>query len=355
MKYDDITYETILERMIERVGDNYDKRESSIISYALRPAAVELALLYMEFDIILKETFGDTASRDNLILRAAERNVTPFPPTYSIVRGEFIPTELDIPMGSRFSIDELTFETFEKISPGQYKLKCEQLGSKGNNVSGTMIPIDYIEGLETVNLTELLIPGEDEEGTESIRERYSQTFDINSYGGNQEDYKQKTNAITGVGGTKVTPIWNGGGTVKLTILNSDYDKASTVLVEEVQKEIDPTQRGDGLGIAPIDHIVTVDTVNEIPVTISLTLTLDDTYTFENLKPTIETLIKEYLLEVRSKWSNQPYSIVRIAQIDTRILKLDGVIDITNTRINGVNGNLELTEYDIPVLGGVVND
>ena len=38
-----------------------------------------------------------------------------------------------------------------------------------------------------------------------------------SYGGNVTDYLTKTNSIAGVGSTKVTPIWDGGGTVKLTI------------------------------------------------------------------------------------------------------------------------------------------
>lgn len=48
-----------------------------------------------------------------------------------------------------------------------------------------MIPIDYIEGLETCYLTELLIPGEDEEATEDIRARYFDTFDTKPFGGNR--------------------------------------------------------------------------------------------------------------------------------------------------------------------------
>ena len=57
MAYEDITYEVILQRMLDKVSDNMDKREGSIIYDALAPAAVELQLMYIELDTILKETF----------------------------------------------------------------------------------------------------------------------------------------------------------------------------------------------------------------------------------------------------------------------------------------------------------
>lgn len=355
MVYEDVDYETILERMMDRVPDTFDKRESSVMYNALAPAAVELQLMYMEFDIILQETFGDTASRDYLIRRVAERGITPYSATFAVVKGEFAPSNLDVPIGSRFSIGDLNYVVTSKITNGQYQLQCEMVGSAGNELSGTLIPIDYIEGLETAVLSEILIPGEDEEDTELIRERYFQTFDTKPFGGNKKDYIQKTNAIPGVGSTKVTPVWNGGGTVKLTILNSDFDKASETLIQNVQKEIDPSKLSDGLGIAPIGHVVTVDTATNVTINIKLSLTFDDGYSFQTLETTISEVLEHYLMELRRDWSNQPYTIVRTAQIDTRILAISGVIDIANTRINGKNQNLELSVYEIPVFGGVSND
>ena len=59
-----------------------------------------------------------------------------------------------------------------------------------------------------------------------MRQRYFDSFDSKAYGGNVDDYLNKTNSLPGVGSTKVTPVWNGGGTVLLTILNSEYGKAS---------------------------------------------------------------------------------------------------------------------------------
>lgn len=352
MAYEDITYEVILQRMLDRVPNNMDKREGSIIFDALAPAAVELQLMYIELDTILKETFADTAQRDYLVRRAAERGIEPYEETYATLKGIFTPSSLEIPIGSRFSCNELNYVITSKIQDGEYQLQCETLGVDGNANFGDLIPIDYIQGLETAKLTELLIPGEDEEDVESLRERYFASFETKSYGGNKKDYIQKTNAIAGVGSTKVTPIWQGGGTVLLTILNSEYSKASNALIKAVQEEIDPTQDGTGMGIAPIGHIVTVQTVEEVPINVKATFGFDEGYSFNSLKSTIQNVISEYLLDLRKNWANQTSTVVRISQIETKILQIEGIIDIQNTKINGSTSNLTLTEYQVPIFGGV---
>lgn len=55
----------------------------------------------------------------------------------------------------------------ERIAKGQYKMQCETIGTAGNTLFGTLIPIEYIRGLSQAELTELLIPGEDEKGRNS--------------------------------------------------------------------------------------------------------------------------------------------------------------------------------------------
>ena len=67
--FQDISYKSILKRMLDRIPNNFDKREGSIIYDALAPCAMELMNMYISLNTVLKETFGDTASRDFLILR----------------------------------------------------------------------------------------------------------------------------------------------------------------------------------------------------------------------------------------------------------------------------------------------
>ena len=348
--YENVTYESILQRMLDKVPNNMDKREGSIIYDALAPAAVELQLMYIELDVIMNETFADTASRDYLIRRAKERGITPTPATYAVLKGVFTPTDIDL-LGKRFSCDALNYIAVEKIADGEYKMQCETLGVDGNANFGQMIPIEYVEGLKTAELTEILIPGEDEEDTEVFRNRYFDSFESHAFGGNIADYKQKTNDIPGVGSTKVTPVWNGGGTVLLTIINSEYKAASDELIQLVQETIDPTQDASGKGLAPIGHVVTVNSAEEVSVNVNTTIAYDSKYSLDSLEEQIEEVIENYLSELRKTWGDNESLIVRSSQIDARVLDIPGIVDIQNTTVNDVR-NFTVSQYQIPVMGGV---
>jgi len=351
--YEHLTYEMILQRMLDRIPNNVDKREGSVIWDALAPAAVELKLMYIEFDYIMNESFADTASRPFLIRRCAERGITPDPATNTILRGEFAPANIDM-TGRRFNMPSTntSYIVKEQISGGVYQVQCEALGTQGNRYLGTIIPIDHINGLQTAELTEILIPAKDEEDIESLRQKYFDSFTDKAFGGNQKDYLNKTNSIEGVGVTKVTPVWDGGGTVKLTILDAQYNRASDVLIDKVQQEIDPTQDAAGLGLAPIGHVVTVDTVTEKAVNITMEIVFAEGFSWNNISERATELIQDYLLNLRRTWAELNSLVVRLTQIETRILSITGVIDVGNTRINGVVDNLTLAAHEIPVLGGV---
>lgn len=356
--YEDVTYELILDRMLDRVlaqNPNIDTREGSIIYNALAPAAVELQNMYIQLDTILNESFADTQTRDYLIKRCAERGVNVEPATHAIRQGEFVPSTLEIEIGARFSLNLLNYVVTEKISNGVYKLQCETAGYDGNVESGALIPIEYIEGLETATLTDVLVPGEDEEDTEHLRQRYYDSLNSQAFGGNITDYKEKTNSLDGVGGVKVYPVWNGGGTVKLVIINSDFEKPSEVLVNSVQTIIDPTQnQGNGVGIAPIGHIVTVLGCNETVVNVATRITFQEGWNWEALKPYAEQAIDDYFKELASDWASLDNIIVRISQIEIRLLNLTGVLDIADTTLNGVAHNLTVEADNIPKRGNVTN-
>ncbi len=352
--YENVTYEGILKRMLAGIPDTMDKREGSVIYDALAPAALEIRMMYAELDQILDDCFADTASRGYLIRRAAERGLCPKEATYSILRAVCVPNSVEIPVGAKFTLNDLSYTAVEKITDGEYKVRCETVGSAGNKYFGEMTPVDYIQGLESVSIVELMIPGEDEEDTEVFRKRYLESFDSHAYGGNITDYIQKTNLIAGVGATKVTPAWNGGGTVLLTILDSEFNAAGSALIGRVQEQIDPRGDGGGSGIAPIGHVVTVNTAEEVRIDVTFDLVTDEGYTFDRLRSHIEEEIEGYLLDLRSEWHSHDNLAVRIAQIESRIMGLDGVVDIQNTRINGTESNIILTKYQIPV-PGVISD
>lgn len=395
--YEGQTQQAVLQRMLDRVSKKFDKREGSVVFDTHSPTSIELRNLYIELDTLIKNSYGDTASRQFLILRAHERGLTPTPETKAILKGEFTPADIDV-TGQRFNFDKLNYTVIEKIEDGVYQVECETAGAIGNRYLGMLVPIEYIEGLETAELTEVLIPGEDEEDTEVFRKRYFDSFDGKEFAGNEADYIKKSNAIAGVGSTKVTRVWNKdirpaemipsenvaawykgiigtldeetaawlstvytaaaeklltvGGTVLLTILNSEYDPASDLLLSVVQNYFDPPQEtGEGKGLAPIGHVVSVKSASPVAVNVQTNIVFDAGYGWDNLQTPIEEVISNYFLELRQAWQTSPYLVIRVSQIETRILTVQGVIDISDTAINGETRNLTLGRYEVPVFGG----
>lgn len=351
--YESLTYETILKRALGRVSLDVDKREGSILYDALAPAAVELAQMYLELDIILNETFADTASRKYLIKRAAERGISPYPASHAIVKGIF---NMAVPIGSRFILGEFSYSVQSLLSElsHSYRLICETSGSEPNHNFGKMEPIEYINGLERAELVELLIPGEEEEPTEQLRQRYFNSLNAQSYGGNQKDYIEKVSVLPGVGGVKVYPVWKGGGTVKLVIVDSNYKKPTDALIEAVQTAVDPvTNGGEGMGIAPIGHVVTVVGATEAIVNVQLSITYHQGWNWSALQEQAETVIQEYFSELNRNWSQVEKIIVRTSQIETRLLELSGILDIAHTKLNGIEENLVLKKEEIAVRGEIV--
>lgn len=394
--FQDITHEQIRQRMLSRVSDKLDKREGAVIYDALSPAAMELMAVYIELERIIGEAYGDTASRAYLILRCRERGISPFPAENAILRGEFSPSTVDV-VGKRFSLGELNYTVERKIADGVYEVKCETAGIIGNQFLGELIPIDYVDGLESAALSAVLIPGEDEEDTEALRKRYFGSFDVQSFGGNRADYIEKVSAIAGVGGVKIKRVWNGdikpselvpsesvcawfesaelpeevgawvtptlaaaksgkltaGGCVLVTVLDSAFNTASSALIERVKETLDPSDSaGEGAGLAPIGHVVTVQSAVGVAINVSTNITFEAGYGWDNMQSAIEGAVSDYLLELRKKWADGNSLTVRISQIETRILDLAGVVDIADTTLNGAAANITLGENEVPVLGEV---
>lgn len=350
---DEMTFDYIMNRMLESVPDTVDKREGSIIYDALAPAAAELVKCYMELDVVMDETFVDTASLQYLMLRCKERGVAIQGETAAVIEGVFTPSSVELTAGLRFNCDEVNYTITEKISAGHYKLEAETLGTVGNKYTGLLLPIQTVNGLETAQIAAVLIPAEDGDTTDTLREKYYASIDGEAFGGNVADYREKVNAITGVGGVKVYPVWNGGGTVKLTIIASDFTAPSTELISKVQTAIDPEQNhGEGLGLAPIGHTVTVTGAKYADLTITANVTFAAGWNWDNGKSQLVSAANAYLNELCKAWADSETTVVRISQIETHLLTADCVVDVDGTTVNGDIKNIELAADEIPRLSTI---
>lgn len=362
--FDENTFENVLERNLDRISDEFDKREGSVIYDAIAPMAIEISLLYSYLDFLFKNAFADTANRYWLIERAKERGIEPYKATRAVIVGRF-DSELNI--GDRFFIDDIYYKVsnFQKEDGGlfYYELICDSEGTAGNLEGGKLTPTRNIRNLSIAEIYKLAILGEDEEETEDFRERYFETIKSISYGGNIDDYRKKVKAIDGVGLVKVIPVWNGGGTVKLIITDSEYKEPTSELISKVQEIVDPVPfHQKGVGVAPIGHLVTVVSAKSKKINITCKILKSRDYVLEDIKAEIKKDIDEYLKIQRKKWSEYEKvdsniyveNDIRLAKITSIVLNAKGVIDYEIIKFTDTDKKiLELAEEEIPVLGDVV--
>ena len=357
MVYEEMTYERIMSRCLARVPATVDKREGSIIYDAIAPAAAELAILYSTLSTEMDRAFPDTAADVDLTNKAKERGVFRLPSSAAVRKGVFKGAAgyMDIPIGARFSGGTVNYRATRKESLGIYEMTCEESGEVGNAYFGNLIPIDYIAGLTSAELQDILIPGEDEESDDELRARYMQSLSSTAFGGNVAQYKQQLEQLEGVGAAKIFPVWAGGGTVKAVLVDSSGGVPSSQLIEKVQTAIDPeVNGGEGLGLAPIGHRVTIEEATGTTVNVAFTLTLESSTGWETVKTAVEAAIQRYFDNLIAAWADSDHLTVRISQLESRVLDVPGVLDISGTTLNGAASNLELSGIAIPVLGEVEN-
>jgi uncharacterized phage protein gp47/JayE len=359
------TYRNLLRAQLDRVPDSLDKREGSLIQTAIGAGAYALEEFYLELDQVQRGAYLQTAVGQDLDYLAVLANVRRYPASAAVRLGVF---NVDIPLGSRFSTidgaESVNFEAIERVGPGQYRMLCETPGTIGHRYTGPILPITYIQGLTSAQLTDILVAGDDEEDDESLRRRAIDALTEQPFGGNVADYKRVVLAIDGVGGLQVYPHWQGGGTVKLSVLGADWMPASAELVEAVQNTVDPPpDQGLGYGTAPIGATVTVTAPEAVTVAVSASLSIGGGYTLDQLRPLLVEAVEAYLLSIRQDWDTPETSgrtnyasWVYAARVTAAMLSVRGVINVTDLTLNGGAEDLALSEtgelQQVPVLGEV---
>lgn len=335
------TFEYLMERALSRVPDTMDKRQGSMIYNAIAPAILEIALFYNELASLELDTSVNTASGTRLTLFCSERGVFRKAATKAQRKGTF---NIAVPIGSRFSIEGVNYSVKSLISGTDYNLECEQAGEIGNEYFGNLLPITFITGLTSAIITDIIVPGADEESDESLRARYKQSIIESPEGGNNAQYLKWATDYPGIGTAKVFPLWNGGNTVKVAITNALYLPAEQTLIDEFQEYIDPEAQGLGNGVAPIGAKVTITGGTRKNINITANVVLAEGYTEpEGAAESMSAYLASIVFDKNS---------VSYMRIGSTLLDCPSISEISGMTLNGGLLDIPLVGDEIPVLNSI---
>lgn len=332
--YEAMTYENILQNMLNRVPEDIDKREGSVIYDALAPAAYFLADQYFQLENFVDLVLPDTALGEYLDRAVLAYGVERKPATAAVRK---MTTSDTVDIGSRWAISNLVYATTAVLSEYEYEATCETPGTIGNQYAGEMQALSAVNGV-TATLGDIITAGADEETDDALRTRLMEKVRLPATSGNAYHYQQWALEVPGVGAAKVFPLDNGPGTVGILVVDADRLIAEG-LPAKVAAHIET--------VCPIGATVTVSSPTALNIAISANVQLDGSKSLSDVKKAYEIAVKDFL-------SDTVFSSYRVsyAKLGGLLLDVPGVEDFDSFTLNGGTGNVTVGEKQVPVIGSI---
>lgn len=345
--YSNQTYEVIKDRILN--DENIKKtelavNEGSITNSIVSALSVEEAKLYIDMMNLFRLAFIEEGFYDYLDKRVNE---------FGIYRkeGEFATGEVEfkgtvgtrIDNGSIIRINGLDYSVIkditisEVIEDNKSPIQANGVGSNYNVPINSIFTIaEEITGLESIVATTEIEGGIDKETDEELRTRFYETQRNNATSGNVAHYEQWAKEVDGVYNAKVTPLWNGAGTVKVAIAGRNNKPVDEEIIEKCKAYIEE--------VRPIGATVTVVTPSELKINIAANITLNSAYSKEQAEAEVLTKLEEYLLTVTDK--------VLYSNIFAMLVNCDSIVDCTEVKINNQTSNINISAEQVATTGTI---
>lgn len=342
--YENETYETIMQRMFDKLPNDIDKREGSIAYDMLAPKAAELAMAYLELNNVINLGFAGTTYGEFLDLKVSEAGLIRLPSVkatgtitfFSLIEGLKIPsgTVVYTDNGIRFVTDSATTIFSGKATT---TITAEEGSLSGNVPAGSIVNTEVAE--VTCSNTNPTVGGKDVETDEDLLARYYTKLRTPVTSGNIHHYRQWAKEISGIGDARVIPLWNGNGTVKVILVSEDKRSVLQSKVVEVANHIDDSK--------PIGSTVTVESAVEKTISVTAKLIMNGEFTLGDIKSEVERELTDYFKNAAFIDDDIKYS-----RVGTILLSAKGVLDYSDLKLNNTTANIQLGTNQTPVLGAV---
>lgn len=353
--------DTINQRMLDHVDDTWRKEPGDFMYDAIVPSGIEIQTLQMQLDEALKNSFALFAEGDYMDYKLSEVGLERNLSTYNQRRLQIeADAGVEIPAGYVVSavitddsgnpIEYTTDAAVSFTTSGALTvdLTAVEPGTQGNLATGTqfilMPPIAGVRVITDLGTTTSAVDDEDDEAAYSRYEFRVQNPDT---GGNKFDYETWAMEVDGVGAAKCIPRWNGNGTVKVVIVDSQLQPDGGTLVKAVQDFLDPGSTGLGDGKAPLGAKVTVVSAAAKTINIAATVTLLPGYTKTEVTESFTALFMDYLRNMI--FTEKP---ILYNQIGGLLIRTPGVEDYTGLTVNGAAADIPVGAEEVAVKGTI---
>lgn len=345
--------EEIQQRMMDALPDGIDDMPGGFPYDFTMPTAIEKSEL-IQFHLVrtLMLMFPQYAWGDWLDLHAAAAGIERRPAGYAsgsvtvtgdpgtvIPDGAIFCTEAtDSTPALEYAADSMAI--IPESGSVTVEVTAVEAGRESNTKKNTVVfALTSIKGLSTVNNPDYITGGTDVESDEDLLERIEEENfrDGATFIGNDSDYIRWAKEVVGVGDCIVVPTWNGPGTVKLIIVDSNGEPANARLIEAVYDHIvSPHDRS--LRLLPTACAeLTVEAATTKKISYTCTgLVYDDTTDI----PTIVSQFKELVMKEYSEAKVE--GILVYNQVRPLITDIPGVSDFDTFLMNGAEENIPLS-------------
>lgn len=337
---------SILGRMLAGTDGGYNTDPGDLIYDVQKPVADELAAFHEQMAVCNDRHFADTATGEDLDSYVRQFGLTRKEATFAAGEVTFYGDEgAAINIGDMVTDESgiLFYVTEEGVigADGECTVPviCATPTAAGNIAAGKInkIPVT-LRGITAVSNAEATGGGSTRETDEELRNRFYESRRYSSVPGCKTWYEAEAMSVEGVGDAKCIPTWNGGGTVKIIVLNSDKETADEALLERVRAHFaDPI----------VGATITVVTAERLEINISAKVTLLAGYTAEQIQEAFLPLITSLLKNI-----GYDGGTVYVHRVGALLLSVEGVRDYDNLKINGQDANIIINAADnyIPVAG-----
>lgn len=340
----DKTFDEILASIKARIPIDIDMSEGSFVDTLVRGAAFEIADSYFDQQALLPIAFVDETSGPYIDKRAAEYGIARKAGTKAHASVTFSGSDgVVVPAGTGVQTqDGLVFYTDSAVTVASGTVTADvtaaESGAEYNVDAGAIVLMQNSTGV-AVSSSTAANGGTDDETDAALLSRLYALWQKPATSGNANQYEAWALEVDGIGGAKVWPAWNGGGTVKVVILDSNMEPPTSDKVSEVAAHIEE--------VRPICVDVTVVAATETELAIAAAVQIDSTTTKEVVQEKFTALVDAYCKSIA--FASQTVVYNRIAYM---LLSIDGVTDFTALTVNGGTENITLDDNAVPVLGSV---